>query len=910
MSTHLFVGKARSPRARGSLRRLWRTWILLALGALILHGCAAVPSRPFAPSSDVLRETLGNGLQVVIVRDALAPVVTQELTFFAGGNQSPPGFPGMAHAQEHMMFRGSPGLSGDQLSDITAELGGDSNAFTTSTTTSYYFTVPADDLDLTLQVDALRMAGVDDEQALWEKERGAIEQEVARDLSNPSYVLEAQARERIFAGTAYADTGLGTKESFDRTTAQMLKSFRDAWYAPNNALLVLAGDVDPQAVLAKVRERFGPIPRRPVPQRAELSFQEVSPESFTSTTDQPYGFVAYTFRTPGYRSADAPAVQILAQVLNSPRGAISSLAFQGKALDAGFDQQTFTDIGYATAWAAFPQGADAAALANELRSAVEQASGAISSDLVDAERRRIVLENELRGDSVARLARSWTDAVAVKGLSSPEEEAAMLQKVDARAVSDAARRFIDFSHALSLELTPSAAQHPPGGEAFGAPESFASTPEKPVELPPWAASALEKLPHPLPLFAPSVFDLPSGLRLIVQPLPSTRAVSLYGDVHTNEGLQAPVGKEGVSDMLDTLFSWGPRSTSREQFEAAMDSIGANYQVGTSFSLQTLGENFAAGVKLLSDALRDPALPQEAFDSQKPIQVRQAAGNVGSPVFQFRLAVQKGLAPQDDPSLRRPTPQSVGSLTLEDVRRYYQSVMRPDETTIVVMGGIDAATAKAVIEKSFGDWTAAGPRPVLDYAPIPPSAPQTVFISDPVRQQNQVVLAETLPLTYNDPVHYALRLGNEFLGGDSFASPLYRELRVTRGLVYNVGSSTSFSRTRGDFSLSFGAAPENVDQAKQLAVQILKNMAANPMTDQELHLAKAQSLRQIELTNQTAGDIANSWLGYSEEGLALDRLFEVARQDEGLTASAIQEAFKKYLDTDRLSTFVLGVAAGH
>ena len=130
------------------------------------------------------------------MRNPLAPVVTQELTFFAGGNQSPPGFPGMAHAQEHMMFRGSPGLSGEQLSDITAQLGGDTNAFTESTTTTYYLTVPADDLDLSLRIDAIRMAGVDDDQALWEKERGAIEQEVARDLSSPYYVLSARARER------------------------------------------------------------------------------------------------------------------------------------------------------------------------------------------------------------------------------------------------------------------------------------------------------------------------------------------------------------------------------------------------------------------------------------------------------------------------------------------------------------------------------------------------------------------------------------------------------------------------------------------------------------------------------------------------------------------------------------------
>ena len=95
------------------------------------------------------------------------------------------------------------------------------------------------------------------------------------------------------------------------------------------------------------------------------------------------------------------------------------------------------------------------------------------------------------------------------------------------------------------------------------------------------------------------------------------------------------------------------------------------------------------------------------------------------------------------------------------------------------------------------------------------------------------------------------------------------------------------------------------EAKQIALQVVKDMAASPMSDSDLHLAKAQALRQIELTNQTASDIASHWLGYSEEGLSLDRLYQVARAYEGLTAAQIQAAFAKYIDLGRLSTFILG-----
>jgi zinc protease len=908
MTIHRFGDRARgAPRAR-----LYRPLLVaLAGGALLLYGCATMrPGASVSAGSSVLRATLDNGLRVILVKTSLAPVVAQQLTFFAGANQSPLGFPGMAHAQEHMMFRGSREMSGDQLSAITAQLGGDQNAFTASTTTTYYHTVPADDLDLTLRMDAIRLAGVDNDQAAWEKERGAIEQEVARDNSSPSYVLQEKARERIFAGTPYSNTGLGTKSSFDQTTADMLRSFHESWYAPNNALLVLVGDLDPEAVLAKVKQLYGPIPRKPVPPREEIALQPVVSDTFSSTTDQPYGFVAYIFRAPGYRAPDYPAAQILSRVMDSPRGAITGLAYEGKALNAGFSMQTFPDTGYATAWAAFPQGGDEKALAEELKGAVKQAMAGIPADLVEAERRRVVLENALQGNSISGLADSWTDAVAVKGLDSPDREAAMLQKVDPSAVSAAAARLLDFDHAITLVLVPApSGQALKGGQAFGAPESFASTPDRPVELPAWADAALAKLPHPTPLFSPSVFDLSNGLRLIVQPLSSTDAVSLYGSVHTSENLQAPAGQEGVEDMMNTLFAWGPKGMSRADFEAAWDSIGADYSAGTSFSLNVLPEYFTRGVELLSNDLLNPALPPDAFASQQPIQSRQAAGNVQSPVFQFRIAIQKGLVPAGDPSLRRPTPESISSLTVDSVRAYHEAVMRPDQTTIVVMGKIEPQTARAVIEKYFGAWKKSGPKPMLDYQPVSASAPSEVFINDAVREQNEVVLSETLPLTYTDPVHHALRLGSEFLGGDSFASPLYRELRVKRGLVYSVGSSAGFGRTRSQFSLSFGAYPDKVKEARQIALQLVKAMAEAPLSEQDLHLAKGQSLRQIELSNQTASDIAQNWIGYNEEGLSLNRMFEVARAYEGLTAAEIQAAFRKYVEPDRLSTFVLGQPYG-
>ncbi|HTU03398.1 MAG TPA: pitrilysin family protein, partial [Candidatus Sulfotelmatobacter sp.] len=240
-------------------------------------------------AGEVASATLKNGLRAIVVRNTLAPVVTTELNYLVGSNEAPPGFPGTAHALEHMMFRGSPGLSAAQLSTVSAAMGGDFNAATQQTVTQYFFTVPADNLEIALRIEATRMQAILATEPVWKQERGAIEQEVAQDLSNPQYVFYMRLLEAMFRGTPYAHDALGTRESFQRTTAAMLRDFHRAWYVPNNAVLIVVGNIDPEAVLAKVRQIFEGIPARPLPVRPAIQLGPLQPERITVDTDLAYG---------------------------------------------------------------------------------------------------------------------------------------------------------------------------------------------------------------------------------------------------------------------------------------------------------------------------------------------------------------------------------------------------------------------------------------------------------------------------------------------------------------------------------------------------------------------------------------------------------------------------------------------
>jgi zinc protease len=424
----------------------WR----LILGLLLVNGFALAihAASDFTERDPVKRATLSNGLRVVVVQDSLAPVVTIEMSVLAGGNESPPEFPGMAHAQEHMAFRGCTGMTSDQTTAIYSQLGGQDNAYTEQTVTHYYVTVPRSDLDIALQAQAACMRGVDDSQKEWSQERGAIEQEVAEDLSDPWYRLIQRVRQDMFAGTPYIHDSLGTKSSFDATTGQMLTQFHKNWYAPNNMILVIAGDVNPFATLARAKELFGGIPSHNIPARTPSVLKAVHSETFTLKSDLPNTIGVLAFRFPGTDSPDYAATRVLIDVLSSKRSNLYRMESSGKTLNVDFDfAETYpkASIGYGLVELASRANA-ARAIHNMQRILAGYASGGVPEDLVEAAKRGELASVEFQRNSIPGLAAVWSDALAGEGRNSPDEDVEAIRKVTTLDVNRVARQYLDNSN--------------------------------------------------------------------------------------------------------------------------------------------------------------------------------------------------------------------------------------------------------------------------------------------------------------------------------------------------------------------------------------------------------------------------------------------------------------------------------
>jgi len=382
---------------------------------------------------------------------------------------------------------------------------------------------------------------------------------------------------------------------------------------------------------------------------------------------------------------------------------------------------------------------------------------------------------------------------------------------------------------------------------------------------------------------------------------------VVGNVRHDPQMQAPSGRDGVDRVLDNLFSYGTKNLDRLSFQKALDEIAAEESAGFEFTLEVLKQDFARGVQLLADNELNPALPDQAFNVLKPQTAQFVAGQLRSPGYRAGRALSAALFPAKDPALRQTTPETVSALTIDDIRQYYAKTIRPDLTTIVVIGDVTPEEARSAIEKSFGNWKADSPKPDVDLPRVPPNKPAAEHVPDPTQLQDSVNLSETVPITRFDPDYYPLQLGNHVLGGGFYATRLYHDLRQVTGYVYNVEVLLNAQKTRTIYTVAYGCDPQNVSKARQLIQRDLIAMQKENVSAAELQQAKALLLRQLPLAESSEDGVANALVRRAQIGLPLDEPDRAAKRFYELTADDVRAAFAKWIRPDDFVQIVRGPA---
>lgn len=859
-----------------------------------------VRAQDVAPAPAV--RVLSNGMRVVVVESHLAPIVETGMWYRFGSADETPGKTGLAHALEHMMFRGTSHLSYSGLQDFVAHVGGRFNAQTTEDYTRFYFVVPSASLESVMRLEADRMQNLSLKQSDWDLERKAVLNEIDDSTTNPTANFFLDMRSALAHGSGYALTPLGHREDVVRSTADDLRAYYEKWYAPNNATFVVVGDVHADAVFDAAQRVFAPIPRRDVPQHVEISVPR--PGISATVADRaefPFEIVDIAYAVPGIDAGSITyAVQNLALLINDELGPFyknevqSGLALFGGSVPDFKEKASAVHIMYVVA-----PGHSAndvrVAFESTLRSLIENGP---PPDLVQRVRARLVAENTYARDSVDQFSEEVGDLYGIQHITLANDTHDT-DAVTPDAVRAAAAKYFARPTAVG-DLQPQggtpAEVAPPQALTGGVTDNFASrTPEGEEIEPDYIRAELRRQIGTFQSRVDPVTFKVAGMTVLVQPVHDNPTVVVHGSVRTSPAFDPP-GKEGLGETALGLLNYGGGSTDFNATQGILGRLGASLSVGGEIDGVCYSKDFDRIIPLLAAALTKPDYPQ----SYLTIALRQASESAARantlPSYRFERLFDQLLLPKGDPQLRIPTPESLGRITREDLFAYARRYIRPEETTLSIVGDVDPAHVRDVLERALGTWRGEGSavNPALPPIPLPPPGSKAIRSGG-----STIVVRLGQPgIARNNPDYYSLAVANEILGHSS-NSWLMTEMRWKRGLVYGVSSTLQTGPDRGTITFDFNASPQNLQTALSILRAQVRRMQTELIDYGEIEGAKKTLVAQTFVRQSSYGDIADDILSLGLNGLAPNYYQHVADRYRDVTPETVRAAAAKYFKPDHL-----------
>ena len=869
---------------------------------------AAAQNAPPAPQA----RTLSNGLKVVVIEDHAAPVAQVHMWYRFGALDETPGKTGLAHALEHMMFRGTHDLSSAGLDDMTARLGGEVNAETENELTHYYFVIPADRVDTIVHLEADRMRNLKLDPADWNLERGAVLEEYAAKHSNPVSSFLYDVNQRVYPNSRLGSTSLGAKADIERATVKDLRRYYDAWYRPNNATLVVTGDVHAADVFAEAQRWFGPVPRAKLPARRSYALKPAHGASYTDRSSYPYTVVDEAYAAPGNAKPyehDQVRNDVALGAMFNPRGPFRALVERGLVL--GYSPTPLEDRRASVVHVMLivaPGHTPGEVRAAYEKTMAELLAKGLDADLFAASKRSQLASMTYARDSIVGLGDAIGANMVFPGDTDPSQFDALYGAITREESTAVARRVYAKPNVVAVlqpgSQDPSPAAKPPESVTSSVSDNFGDrTSNGPLVQPAWMRAALAK---PLSLRSavdPVVTTLPNGLRLLVQRVATNPTVFVDGIVRTSSTFD-PRGKEGVGEVTSALMDWGSAKYGYDAQRKLADDRAAELSFGTTFAAHGRASDFPALLDALADDVRHPLLPADKFELVRSQLAAFAGRRALQAGFEAQRLFNAALYPAGDPALRQPTERSIGTVTLDDVKAYHAQYVRPDLTTLVVVGDVDPAAVALEVQRAFGDWSASGPKPDPHLPPIPLPAPQRRIVTTSSQDVTVQLGAPALPR--NSPDFDPLTLANAIYGaGGSLESRLFREVREKRGLVYGASSALEANRDRGTFTISFSAVPAKIDAAAALVRSELKRMQTDEVSADELARAKTRVVASQLNAEQATSSIAGDLLRIGLDDLPPSYYATLAERYASITAADVLRAAQAWFHPDNLVEVRIG-----
>ncbi len=874
------------------MKNLAPAWMAFALIAL-----APIPAPAQGGPGDggIYTTTLSNGLKVVVAEDHAAPVIQASVWYGFGSLDETPGKTGLAHALEHMMFRGTNEISAGGLDDIVARLGAQMNGETTYDYTQFYFEMPSDKVDVALFTEADRMQHAALRASDWAVERNAVLNELDGDASSPFFNLLARVRAAAFPNQPAGRTPVGNRNDVANATVADIARYYHEWYAPNNATLVVAGDVSHQAIFAKAARYFGTIPSKKLPQTPEHNPVAATGQTVEAEFPFPFEVLDLAYSVPGDKQAGEPAISTLATLLENQRSPFYQALVQSNiALAIETDADTQLRGGLLNVFIILNPGHSGAEAQAVFQATLDQAlKGGFSPDMVTAAKRLTIADRLFSADSIDGIGglAGYTYGIVGEKISDEDQRLAALSGDDLLA---AARTYLSRPTVVG-HLRPNAS--PPKGNSSksnsAADDDFSKRiPSGPIVEPAWIAKAVRTPTTARSVLAPTTFKLSNGLRVIVQQKSDRPTFVLRGSIASSPAFQPP-GREGISRLASAVADYGSEKYPFAQRRKATDDMGAFVETGQTFSAQGEARDFESIVDIVADGEAHPTFADPWFSLERSQLANSLQSESNISGVMIDRAYNELLLASDDPSLHQPTPQSVGGITRDDLSTYAGHYWRPDLTTIAVVGNVSPERVRTALESAFAPWQASGTKPNAHLMAMPPASKGHDYIGT---ASNQVYIRLGQPaVSRSNPDYDTFLVLNQILGGSgAFESRLWQELRQKRGLVYSVNSSIAANADRGDFRVELSASPQRVVEAVKFVRQELERFQDSPVSATELQEAKIRLVSDALLEESSSTGQAKQLLDILNNDLPTSYYRTLNDRFARITAADVQRVAKTYL----------------
>jgi zinc protease len=873
---------------------------------------------------------LPNGLTVVVHEDHSDPIVHVDVTYHVGSAREEVGKSGFAHFFEHMMFQGSDNVADEEHFKIVSQAGGTLNGTTNRDRTNYFETLPSNQLETALWLEADRMGFLLDAvtQKKFEIQRATVKNERGQNYDNRPYglVYEKNAAALYPYGHPYSWTTIGYLEDLNRGSLQDLKNFFLRWYGPNNATLTVGGDVTAAQVLKLAQQYFGSIPRGPAVKNMKLPAPVLTQDRYVSYEDNVrFPLLQMTFPTvPNYHPDEVP-LDLLAEILGEGKNSImyKNLVKAQKAVQAN---------------ASHP----ASELAGEFTLQVLPYPGQTLAEMEQLAREAL-LEFEKTGvtdDALARFKASY-EADLINSLSSVAGKTSQLaayqtftatpnmlpkqlkahQAVTKADVIRVYNQYIKGRKAVILSVVPKGQ-----AQAVAKADNFQVNPAG-YKAPADQYSGLKYVKardnfdrhqrpgsgkNPVVNVPPFWTDkLANGIKVIGAKNDEVPAVALLFSLKGGHKLEAKdPGKAGIAALTASLLNEASQQYTAEEISSQLNKLGASISFGASadqmtVSVQSLSKNLDATLALLEERLLHPRFDAADFARLKKQTLESIANQSTQPTVVANNVYNK-LLYGDNNIMAVPvmgTATSVASITLEDVKKFYADHFSPSVTNLVIVG--DTEQSKIMPKLTFLNKWAPKPVEIPAGTKVATVDKTRIFIVDKEKAAQSEIRIGYMALPYDATGdYYKAQVMNYILGG-AFNSRINLNLREDKGYTYGAGSYFTGTESAGPYTAYAGVRANVSDSSVVEFLKEIKRFREEGISEEELAFVKAamgqSDARKYETSIQKAAFL-NNMLRYNLDPGYVKKQNEILQH---ITKEEIQALAKKYLPYEKMNILLVG-----